>query len=221
MNVFALNNMMLSTVQSGVPLQIAAVVAPVSLYFLVLGLLNTRSRPQMLSGRLDFAMLVVALSPLLVCPLLSWASQSYLAMAAAATGGVAAVWLLSPDRASWVIYNITPAEAVDAVAKALERGGLPFRRSQGEQVFRLPGGQVEFSSFSLLRNVTVHMTGCDHRTAQLFEQALAGRMELLSAQTTPMAMAMLLVATTMLVAPLAMVAPRAVEIVRILTGLLY
>jgi hypothetical protein len=32
---------------------------------------------------------------------------------------------------------------------------------------------------------------------------------------------MLLVATTMLVAPLAMVAPRAVEIVRILTGLLY
>ena len=221
MNVFALNNMMLSTVQSGVPLQIAAVVAPVSLYFLVLGLLNTRSRPQMLSGRLDFAMLVVALSPLLVCPLLSWASQSYLAMAAAATGGVAAVWLLSPDRASWVIYNITPAEAVDAVAKALEQGGLPFRRSQDEQVFRLPGGQVEFSSFSLLRNVTVHMTGCDHRTAQLFEQALAGRMELLSAQTTPMAMAMLLVATTMLVAPLAMVAPRAVEIVRILTGLLY
>jgi hypothetical protein len=80
---------------------------------------------------------------------------------------------------------------------------------------------VEFSSFSLLRNVTVRMTGCDHRTAQLFEQALAGRMELLSAQTTPMAMAMLLVATTMLVAPLAMVAPRAVEIVRILTGLLY
>ena len=213
--------MMLSTVQSGVPLQIAAVVAPVSLYFLVLGLLNTRSRPQMLSGRLDFAMLVLALSPLLVCPLLSWASQSYLAMAAAAAGGVAAVWLLSPAQASWVIYNITPAEAVDAVAKALECGGLPFRRSQGEQVFRLPGGQVEFSSFSLLRNVTVRMTGCDHRTAQLFEQALAGRMELLSAQTTPMAMAMLLVATTMLVAPLAMVAPRAVEIVRILTGLLY
>ena len=221
MNVFALNNMMLSTVQSGVPLQIAAVVAPVSLYFLVLGLLNTRSRPQMLSGRLDFAMLVVALSPLLVCPLLSWASQSYLAMAAAAAGGVAAVWLLSPAQASWVIYNITPAEALDAVAKALEQGGLPFQRRQGEQSFRLPGGQVEFSSFSLLRNVTVRMTGCDHRTAQLFEQALAGRMELLSAQTTPMAMAMLLVATTMLVAPLAMVAPRAVEIVRILTGLLY
>jgi hypothetical protein len=212
---------MLSTVQSGVPLQIAAVVAPVSLYFLVLGLLNTRSRPQMLSGRLDFAMLVVALSPLLVCPLLSWASQSYLAMAAAAAGGIAVVWLLSPAQASWVIYNITPAEAVDAVAKALERGGLPFQRRQGERFFRLPGGQVELGSFSLLRNVTVRMTGCDHRTAQLFEQALAGRMELLSAQTTPMAMAMLLVATTMLVAPLAMVAPRAVEIVRILTGLLY
>ncbi|GEM_PF-1061468 len=221
MNVFALNNMMLSTVQSGVPLQIAAVVAPVSLYFMVLGLLNTRSRPQMLPGRLDLAMLVAALSPLVVCPLMSWAGQSYLAMAAAVAGGVVAIWLLSPARASWVIYNITPVEAVDAVAKALERGDLPFKRRQGEQIFLLPGGQVELGSFPLLRNVTIRMTGCDWRTVHIFEQALAGRIELLSAQTTPMAMAMLLVATTMLVAPLAMVAPRAVEIVRILTGLLY
>ena len=60
-----------------------------------------------------------------------------------------------------------------------------------------------------------------HVDGATVDRALAGRMELLSAQTTPMAMAMLLVATTMLVAPLAMVAPRAVEIVRILTGLLY
>ena len=36
-----------------------------------------------------------------------------------------------------------------------------------------------------------------------------------------MAMAMLLVATAMLVAPLVMVAPKAVEIVRSLTGMLY
>ncbi len=213
--------MILSTVQSGVPLQIAAAVAPVSLYFMVLGLLNTRSRPQMLSGRLDFAMLIGALSPLVVCPIMSWAGPSYLAMAAAAAGGIAAVWLLSPPRASWVIYNITPAEASDAVAKALRRGDLDFQRRQGEQTFILPDGQVELGSFPLLRNVTIRMTGCDWRTMHLFEQALAGRMELLSAQTTPMAMAMLLVATTMLVAPLAMVAPRAVEIVRILTGLLY
>jgi len=213
--------MMLSTVQSGIPLQIAAVVAPVSLYFLVLGLLNTRNRPQMLRARLDLAMLVGALSPLVVCPLLSWAGPSYLAMAAAAAGGVTTVWLLSPARASWVIYNITPAEALDAVANALQRAGLTFQRRQGEQTFLLPGGQVELSSFSLLRNVSIRLTGCDLRTAHLFEQALAGRIWLLSAQTTPMAMAMLLVATAMLVAPLAMVAPRAVEIVRLLTGLLY
>jgi hypothetical protein len=221
MNVFALNNMILSTVQSGIPLQVAAVVAPVALYFMVLGLLNTRSRPQMLSGRLDLAMLVGALSPLVVCPLMSWAGPSQWAMAAAAGGVVAAIWLLSPAGASWVIYNITPAEALDAVAKALDRAGLACRRRQGEQTFLLPGGQVELGSFPLLRNVTVRVTGCDWQTVHTFERALAGQIELLSAQTTPMAMAMLLVATTMLVAPLAMVAPRAVEIVRILTGLLY
>lgn len=213
--------MLLSTVQPGLSLQIAAVVVPVSLYFLILGLLNTRHRPQLLRARRDFAMLIVALSPLFACPLLSWVGHSPAALAAGAVVAVAALLALRPPRASWVVYNITPAEAADAVTRSLERSGLSFQRDQGDQVFHLPGGSVELSSFPLLRNVSIRMTGCDDRAVGLFEQALAGRIELLSAQTTPMAMAMLLVATAMLVAPLVMVAPKAVEIVRILTGMLY
>lgn len=213
--------MLLSTVQSGPFLLIAAVVVPVSLYFLVLGLLNTRHRPQLLRARRDFAMLIVALSPLLVCPLLTWMGHSLAALAVAAAVAVAAMLALRPPRASWVVYNITPAEAFDAVARSLERGGLSFERDQGDRIFRLPHGSVELSSFPLLRNVSIRMTGCDDRAVELFERALAGRIELLSAQTTPMAMALLLVATAMLVAPLVMVAPKAVEIVRILTDMLY
>jgi len=213
--------MLLSTVQPGLSLQMAAVVVPVSLYFLVLGLLNTRRRPQLLRARRDFAMLIVALGPLLACPLISWVSHSPAAVAVVAAGVIAALLGLRPPRASWVVYNITPAEAIDAVTRSLERSGLSFGRDEGEQIFRLPAGSVELSSFPLLRNVSIRMTGCDDRAVGLFEQALAGRIELLSAQTTPMAMAMLLVATAMLVAPLVMVAPKAVEIVRILTGMLY
>ncbi|MGB2822184.1 MAG: hypothetical protein WBF17_14465, partial [Phycisphaerae bacterium] len=57
----------------GVSLRIATVVVPVALYFLVLGLLNSRPRPQLLRGRRDFALLIVALSPLFVLPVLHWA----------------------------------------------------------------------------------------------------------------------------------------------------
>ena len=214
-------HMLLSTVQPGLSLQIAAVVVPVSLYFLILGLLNTRHRPQLLRARRDFAMLIVALGPLVACPLLSWVGHSPAALAAGTVVAVVVMLVLRPPRASWVVYNITLAEAVNAVARSLERSGLSFDREQCDRIFHLPGGSVELSSFPLLRNVSIQMIGCDDRAAGLFEQALAGRIELLSAQTTPMAMALLLVATAMLVAPLLMVAPKAVEIVRILTGMLY
>ena len=77
------------------------------------------------------------------------------------------------------------------------------------------------SGFPLLRNISIRMTGCESRAADLFERALSRNVESLTAQTTPAAMAMLLVATAMFVAPLAMAAPKAVELVRIITGLLY
>ena len=216
-----MTHMLLSIVQPGTSLQIAAVVVPVSLYFLVLGLLNTRNRPQLLRARRDFAMLVVALSPLLVCPLISWVGYSWAAMAGGMAAAIVAMLTLRPTRASWVVYNIAPAEALDAVERSLQRSGLSFQHDQGDHVFHLPAGSIELSSFPLLRNVSIRMTGCDSLTVETFEQALAGRIGLLNAQTTPMAMAMLLVATAMLVAPLVMVAPKAVEIVRILTGMLY
>jgi len=211
--------MLLSTMQPG--MQIAAAIGPVALYFLVLGLLNTRRRPQLVRGRVDFILLLAALCPLVICPLAAWTGWSSVAIAAAAAAALAAVWMLSPSRESWVIYNITGAEALDAVANALDQAGLDHARRPDMQSFTVPGGEISLSSFPLLRNVSIRMAGCDARSAQLFEQALAGNVSRLGAQTTPMAMAMLLVATAMLVAPLVMVAPKAVELVRIISGLLY
>ena len=213
--------MLLGTMQSAPGVQIATVVVPVALYFLVLGLLNTRRRPQLLRGRVDFILLLTALSPLVICPLAAWVGASTPVLAAAGAAALAAIWLLSPSQASWVIYNITAAEALDAVERTLDRTGMNFRHRPEERTFHLADGQIELSGFSLLRNVSLRMTGCDARSAHLFERALAKQVRTLNAETTPMAMAMLLVATAMLVAPLAIVAPKAVELVRILTGLLY
>jgi len=204
----------------GISLRIATVVVPVALYFLILGLLNSRPCPQLLRGRRDFALLIVALSPLFVLPVLSWAGGSWLALAAAAAAGGGGLALLRPPADSWVIYNITSAEAVEAVRHALRAAGLAFEVR--DRVFHLPGGAtVDLSPFPLLRNVSICMTPTERGASRRFEAALARRLCTLSAETSPMAMALLLVAAAMLVAPLAMVAPRAGEIVRILTGMLY
>ena len=93
---------MLSTVQFGDHLQIAAIVAPIALYFLVLGLLNTRRRPQLLRSRVDFALLLAAMSPLVICPLLRWLPATPAVLAALGAAGIAVVCLMSPPRASWV-----------------------------------------------------------------------------------------------------------------------
>jgi hypothetical protein len=211
----------LGTTDLGVSLRITTVVVPVALYFLILGLLNSRPCPQLLRGRRDFALLLVALGPLFALPVLCWVQNVYVALGVLAAAAAVAFALVAPPAASWVIYNIAPAEAVRMVGEALAAAQLAFDREGG--VFRLAGGQatVRLSAFPLLRNVSVRMTGADRALARCFEAALARRLHALPVETTPMAMALLLVAAAMLVAPLAIVAPRAGEIVRILTGMLY
>ena len=60
--------MILGSADLGSTVRVATVVVPVAVYFLILGLLNSRRRPQMLSGRLDFALMITALSPLFLVP---------------------------------------------------------------------------------------------------------------------------------------------------------
>ena len=204
----------------GISLRVATVMVPIAMYFLILGLLNSRSRPQLLRGRHDFAMLLVALCPLFVLPVLSWSGGSWAALAAVGAAVGAGLALLSPPAPSWVIYNILPDDAAEAIRQALRLADIEFHPGQGQ--FELgDGSAVRWSSFPLLRNVSVHLTGADPAVSRCFEAALAKRLGIISAETTPMAMALLLVATAMLVAPLALVAPRAGEIVRLLTGMLY
>lgn len=204
-----------------ISLRVAMVVVPVALYFLILGLLNSRHCPQLLRGRRDFALLLVALSPLFVLPLLAWSGGSPVALVAVAVAAGAALTLLAPPGASWVIYNIEAAEAAHAVERALRDAGIAFERLGCSFGLGETGAAIELSAFPLLRNVSIRLTGTRADVRGRFEAALAARLRHVPAETTPMTMALLLVAAAMLVAPLVMVAPRAGEIVRILTGMLY
>ena len=216
---------MLGTEHLTVPVRIAAVVVPVAVYFLILGLLNSRRRPQLLTGRRDFALLTIALSPLFVLPALSYFGVSPITVFLAVATVVGCIWLLAPCGQMWVIYNIPLAQATDAVQQALLALGLEIRRM--EHGFRLVGhdATVEIGGFSLLRNVSVRLRSCgDGNVSKLagqLEQQLSQTIAGVHVEVSPMAVALLLVATGMLVAPLTLVAQRAGEIVRILTDLLH
>ena len=121
---------------------------------------------------------------------------------------------------SWVVYNVQSTEARDAVAAALRSMGVDFRVCSngfdltGREAFLRVGG------FAPLRNVSLRLEGGPADLARQFEPALRGVLSRCAVQTSPMAVSLLLVATAMLVAPLAMMAHRVPEIVRLLTDLL-
>jgi len=199
--------------------EIAAIMAPVAVYFLVLGLLNSRPHPQLLSGRLDFAILTVAISPLFLLPLWAWMGPSVGFLLAAVAILAAGALVLAPRGKSWVIYNVRVDEARVAVAGALRRMGLEASELGG--LFDLGDARVQVGAFPPLRNATVRLLGGDRELARRFERALWEVLRSCEAPTSRMAVSLLLVAATMLAAPLAMMAHRVPEIVRLLTDLLH
>lgn len=211
--------MLLGAEQLVLPLRIATVVAPIGLYFLVLGLLNSRRTPQLVTGRLDFALLLGALSPLVVLPLTAAFGLSLGAALLLAAAAVLAGTLLS-GPATWVIYNIDAEDARGTVAESLRSLDIAFTPKAGG--FDLPGGAyVQVTPFALLRNVSIRVKGGDSALqARLFDE-LCSRLGRVASPTTPMAVSLLLVATAMLVLPLTLVANRVPEIVRIVTDLIH
>lgn len=210
---------MLAGQQLDFALRVTTVVAPVATYFLILGLLNTRRHPQILSARLDFALLISALSPLFVVPILHYVGVSPMSLALAMTAVGAAVALLAPRGRMWVVYNASVDQARDAAEQALGALGDKWRRTDGAYYVIDGGGAVRISGFPLLRNVSIHVTG-PQGWADRIGRELSGALGQMPAETSPSAVAVLLVATAMFVAPLTLMVHQAGEIVRILTDLL-
>lgn len=202
-----------------VSIRVAVVVVPVGVYFLILGLLNTRKHPQALSGRLDFALLISALCPLVVIPLLHYVGLTAVSLAVAVAAVACGIVLLAPRGHAWVVYNISTRQVRRAVTDALAAAGAKWHVDRG--AFHLNSGQarIDIVVFPLLRNVSVRYRGPDD-LARRFAAQLSGVLATVPAETSPTASALLLVATAMLMAPLALMVNQAGQIVRILTGLM-
>ena len=115
---------LLASEQFRLTVQVATVVVPVAIYFLLLGLLNSQRHPQLIAGRTDFILLIAAFAPTFLVPALALVGASaWVIVALAAVLAVTA--LLAPARkGNWVVYNITSAEVLRAAERARAQRGI-------------------------------------------------------------------------------------------------
>lgn len=210
--------MILGIEQFEFAIRLITLVVPVAIYFLILGLVNSRRHPQLLSGRQDFAILLVALAPLFVLPALSYLPLWTVVLAVAAVG--AALTAFSGPTRSWVIYNLSNDRARYALASCLDSMGLAFTETGRELRLKDTDAVFTVSEFPLLRNVTIRLRGGSPELARSFEAAMGQYMSRTPAQTSPMAVSLLLVATGMLVAPVTLFAQHMPQIVRAISDLI-
>jgi len=190
-------------------------------YFFMLGLLNSRPRPQLLSGRTDFILLTAAMLPVFFGPVLGYLGVSVWGLLAAAGVMLAGAAVLAPPRAgSWVIYNASASEALRASERALRTAGEPFLRQGRKLVVAGGDAALRLRSVPLLRNVSVCAEGaCPPGLTRRFAAALGEELGRIHTRPSRMAVTFLLLATAMMVAPLGLFADRMPELVRILTDL--
>ncbi|HUU22340.1 MAG TPA: hypothetical protein VM389_07360 [Phycisphaerae bacterium] len=199
----------------------AIVTVPLAIYFLLLGLLNTRSRPQIVSSRLDFIVLNACLFPVVCVPALSLVARSPAASAAILAAAGAAVALLAPARWSgWTIYNISVPEALRAVERALHDAGEPFRRHGRTLRLTASDATVSLRPVPLLRNVSIAVEGPDAAmVGRRMDAVLSGELARIPARPTAAGVTLVLAATVLLIAPLGLFADRMPEMVRLIADL--
>lgn len=206
--------------QLDISMRVVTIIGPIALYFMLLGLLNTRLNPQMLTGRQDFSMLLIAISPLVLQPMVYYLGGGSAMVVACAILIFGAIWLLSPRGRTFVIYNLPRKQGIDIVLKSLDSIGLEGKLTA--RGIELPQGKgiVHIDSFLMLRNFSLKLTGGCGETWEAFEENMAERLGKIETPASPMAVTLLLIATGMIVAPMVLMIHHAPEIVRILTDLL-
>ena len=202
-----------------IPEPFITVVMAVAVYFLILGLLNSRKTPQLLTGPEDSLLLIGSVCLLIVPALIGRLSATgLLAALGLAVGGAVGYLVLSRPRV-WVVYNLRAAHADTLVQDVLSTMGRSFVRDR-RQFILSEGARVEVNCFALLRSVSIRLHGGDEQLRRQFGRLLTKATTTMSAETSPGAMALLLVAMAMLIAPLTFAAHRAGEIVRLISDLL-
>lgn len=182
-------------------------VAPIALYFLILGLVNSHARPYLITSRSDFIALTIALAPVLMWPLPSFLQAGTLWPLAAGMIIAATVFFMLVPRsnAGFVIYNISEARCMRILNEALAGMGLAgwwdghaWRGDRGVPSFHL-------SKIALLRNVTIHIESDSEAFASRLHAELTERIKAVSQLPSAMGACLVMVGAAIMLVPMWMV----------------
>jgi hypothetical protein len=200
-------------------------IAPPALYFVILGLVNSQSRPHLISSRNDWLALMVVFFPVLLFPVLWLASCGYYVMAVL-TILIATIILyasLPKSGSGWVIYNCSREHVCHALLAALDKINVEYEIS-GEDAIRLVKENIELriSGLPLLRNTTISVYA-ENPGAELLRQietVFDSKLGNIECAINPSGPAMLIAGTSMLILPLLMMVRHMDAFVRVVSDLL-
>ncbi|NLX15135.1 MAG: hypothetical protein GXY44_16000 [Phycisphaerales bacterium] len=205
-------------------LELIVAIGPLAVYFLALGLLNSRPHPYLIGLRADFLLLSIAFFPLMVVPLAALAARGWLG---SWFGGVAAMalvlwWAIQSGLGSgWVIYNIDGRHCLDAVGRACRRLGWETTEVGERIVVTSPKLEIQISTFSILRNVTLNVTISDGHElpgeVDRLGEALARELDAEALLPSPTGAGLVMVGSILLAVPMGYLAHHVeavVEVVR-------
>ncbi len=206
-------------------LKLALNIAPPALYFVILGLINSQSRPHLFSSRNDWLTLMIVFCPVLLYPAVWLATGGfYLAgMIAVVLAGAAIYCSLPKSYTGWVIYNCSRTFVRRSLLAALAESGVEFEEISYQSIF-VPQYKIEFylSGFSLLRNTTISISAPESKAGLIreIENKLYRYLDSVESAINPSGPAMLIAGTTMLILPLLMMVRHIDAFVRVVSDLL-
>ena len=189
--------------------EVTAIIIPLALYFGFLGLVNIRRRPTVISGRLDFLVVILAFLPLLYHPVRMVMHLGNLWWQAAVIGAVAIIlWLLLPrEFTSWVVYSVSESDLARAIEHVLRRMKVPFTRRGNRIECEPPNGALVISNMPILRNVTIYLEhGGDPAFFAQVGRELTSDLSRLESRPSLSGHCFIAVAVSLLITPLLMIA---------------
>jgi hypothetical protein len=184
-------------------------VAPIALYFLALGLVNSHARPHLITARTDFVALSTVLVPVLLWPVpnLAHGKAIWLLVAGLAAAGTCFYWLLPARNAGFVIYNVAERRCRQMLDEALAAMGLCGQWQ--DQVWRSHDGRlvIRVRAISLLRNVSLMTEATPEGRPLVHElgQALEERLRRVAQLPSTMGACLVMLGIGLLVLPMWMV----------------
>lgn len=193
-------------------LMFVANLAPMALYFLALGLVNSHSRPYLITCRSDFLLLTCVLMPLMIWPVPALVgSGGWWALGGACVVFAAGFLRLLPGpHTGFVVYNVSEAQCIRMLREAISRLGWSGQWDAGGSIWRSERDDlvIKLSKLAPLRNVTLQVqvrTPADFSRVADLGRVLHERLSNVQQLPSTMGAALVVIGVALLILPMWMV----------------